>query len=124
MIIGKDYLAYISRTDIIYTDPFWKLGIIFRYFENREESNILWEINIYDTINNVFINYETKMIPLSTIELVFKLLLNIITKDNIQYLYKSGQTIFDAAAYFKDDFNEAFLIILLVDENSASSVNI
>lgn len=68
-------------------------------------------------INSVIINYELLTIPLSTMELGFKLTLSILTIENKQIIIQSYPEIINAANHFKDDFIEALLLVLIKDEN-------
>ena len=121
-IINEDILQYIiNETLFIYNDQFWTLCICFRKFENADESNTLWEIGLLNVIERVINEYDSEQIKLSTIELIFKVLLSIITAKNISFI-ENSMLILDAADYFKNNFIEAYLVfLLLIDEEKAVS---
>lgn len=120
-IIDESFLHFIvNETDLIYNNFFWKLCIFFRKYENIYYSNCLWEIGIFNIIDKIIKEYDALQIPISTIELIFKLFLSIITNDNLDFILANGKLIVEAAHHFQDDFIEAFLVILLIDEDKAS----
>lgn len=107
-----------NETNFIYEDCFWALCLFFRKYENTLISNALYDIGILDVIDKLFSEYELENIQLSTIELIFKVLLSIITNENILFIQENFVNFINAAIFFKDNFLESVLLILLLDENS------
>ena len=115
----EDLIYYLmNETNFFYKDCFWMLCFFFRKFENFIFSNKLYDMDILNTIDNILDVYEDGLIAISTIELIFKVLLSIITNENIQFIRENFIHFLDAAIYFKDDFLEPSLFIILFDENS------
>ncbi|KAK8854166.1 hypothetical protein M9Y10_039367 [Tritrichomonas musculus] len=107
----------INEGNFIYKDCFWILCFFFRKYENKI-SNRLPDVGILEVIKKLLTSYEQKSVSLSTIELMFKVFLMIITSNNIQFIRKLSWHLLDYIVYFKDDFIESLLITILLDENS------
>ena len=106
-----------NEGNFIYKDCFWILCFFFRKYENKI-SNILPDVGILEVIKKLLASYEPKSVSLSTIELMFKVFLMIITCNNNQFIRKLSWHLLDYIVYFKDDFIESLLITILLDENS------
>lgn len=107
----------INEGNFIYKDCFWILCFFFRKYENKI-SNRLPDVGILEVIKKLLTSYEQKSVSLSTIELMFKVFLMIITCNNNQFIRKLSWHLLDYIVYFKDDFIESLLITILLDENS------
>ena len=82
-----NFICYLKeKTNFIYEDCFWVLCLFFRQNEDMNSSNILYDMGITKIIEMLIDQYEVKNIKLSIIELIFKVLLSVITSENLFFI--------------------------------------
>ena len=124
IIISKKVDSYeyfiqtlINEGSFIYNDCFWILCFFFRKNEIKIP-NKLYDMGILEVIKKLLASYEQKCVSLSTIELMFKVFLTIITSNNIEFIREFSRHFLDCIYYFKDDFIKSLLLTILIEENS------
>lgn len=109
---------------LIISEEFWIFCLKFRNYESKENSNILFERGIINFAKQVLSEYDKHNISLKVIELVFRVILNIIDDKNITIFMYFYHDISESVHYFKTILIEPFLFALLMDENAITNEEI